>query len=126
MPLSSPILFSRLTKGVRRHMKGGLGEIMKQAQQMQANMEKARQELAAIEVLGESGGGMVKVTMNCQHQVRQIDIEPALLADDKEMLEDLIAAACNDAVGKVERTVEEKFSGLTSGMGLPPGLKLPF
>ena len=106
-------------------MKGGLGQIMKQAQQMQANMEKAQEELAALEVVGESGGGMVKVTMTCKHQVRTIDIEPALLADDKDMLEDLIAAACNDAVGKVERTVQEKFAGLTSGLGLPPGLKLP-
>ena len=107
-------------------MKGGLGQMMKQAQKMQATMEKAQQELADMEVLGESGGGMVKVTMTCKHQVRKIDIEPALLQDDKEMLEDLIAAACNDAVGKVERTVQEKLAGLTSGMGLPAGLKLPF
>ena len=107
-------------------MKGGLSQIMKQAQQMQATMEKAQEELAAMEVSGEAGGGMVKVTMTCKHQVKQIDIEPALLNDDKEMLEDLIAAACNDAVGKVERTVQEKFAGLTSGMALPAGLKLPF
>jgi DNA-binding YbaB/EbfC family protein len=107
-------------------MKGGLGQMMKQAQKMQADMEKAQQELADMEVLGESGGGMVKVTMTCKHQMRKIDIEPALLHDDKEMLEDLIAAACNDAVGKVERTVQEKLAGLTSGMGLPAGLKLPF
>lgn len=107
-------------------MKGGLGQMMKQAQQMQANMEKAQQELAAMEVQGESGGGMVKVTMTCKHQVKHIDIEPSLLQDDKEMLEDLIAAACNDAVGKVERTASEKMAGLTSGLGLPPGLKLPF
>jgi DNA-binding YbaB/EbfC family protein len=107
-------------------MKGGLGQIMKQAQQMQANMEKAQAELAAMEVTGESGGGMVKVRMTCKHQVKHIDIEPALLSDDKEMLEDLIAAACNDAVSKVESTVQDKFAGLTSGMGLPAGLKLPF
>jgi len=107
-------------------MKGGLGQIMKQAQQMQANMEKAQEELSSMEVLGEAGGGMVKVTMTCKHQVKKIDIEPALLQDDKEMLEDLIAAACNDAVAKVERTVQEKYAGLTSGMGLPAGLKLPF
>ncbi len=107
-------------------MKGGLGQIMKQAQQMQADMEKAQAELAAMEVTGESGGGMVKVRMTCKHQVKHIDIESALLNDDKEMLEDLVAAACNDAVSKVERTVQEKFAGLTSGMGLPAGLKLPF
>ncbi len=107
-------------------MKGGLGQIMKQAQQMQATMEKAQQELAGMEVVGEAGGGMVKVTMTCKHQVKQIAIEPALLADDQEMLEDLLAAACNDAVSKVERTVQDKFAGLTSGLGLPAGLKLPF
>jgi DNA-binding YbaB/EbfC family protein len=107
-------------------MKGGLGQIMKQAQQMQENMAKAQEELASMAVQGEAGGGMVKVTMTCKHQVKQIVIEPALLQDDKEMLEDLIAAACNDAASKVERTVQEKFAGLTSGMGLPAGLKLPF
>ena len=107
-------------------MKGGLGQIMKQAQQMQANMEKAQEELGQLEVTGEAGGGMVRVVMTCKHDVKQVHIEDPLLGDDKEMLEDLIAAACNDANARVKRTVEEKLAGLTSGMGLPPGFKLPF
>ena len=107
-------------------MKGGIGQLMKQAQQMQANMKKAQEEMASINVTGESGGGMVKVTMNCQHRLQAIEIDDTLIGDDKEMLEDLIVAAFNDAVSKVERTVQEKFAGLTSGMGLPPGMSLPF
>jgi DNA-binding YbaB/EbfC family protein len=107
-------------------MKGGIGQLMKQAQQMQANMKKAQEEMANMTVTGESGGGMVKVTMTCQHRLQALDIDDTLIGDDKEMLEDLIVAAFNDAVSKVERTVQEKFSGLTSGMNLPPGMNLPF
>ena len=107
-------------------MKGGLGQIMKQAQQMQANLQKAQEELASVEVMGESGGGMVKVLMTGRHDVRRVTIDPALLDDDKEMLEDLLAAAVNDAVRKVEKTVQERMSSLTQGMGLPAGMKLPF
>ena len=107
-------------------MKGGIGQLMKQAQQMQANMKKAQEEMASITVTGESGGGMVRVTMNCQHRLQALEIDDTLIGDDKEMLEDLIVAAFNDAVSKVERTVQEKFAGMTAGMGLPPGLNLPF
>jgi nucleoid-associated protein EbfC len=107
-------------------MKGQIGQLMRQAQQMQANMEKAQQELAALEVVGEAGGGMVKVTMSCRHEVRAVAIDPALLGDDREMLEELVAAAANDALRKVERTVQEKYAGMTAGLGLPGGLKLPF
>ena len=107
-------------------MKGGLGQIMKQAQQMQANMQKAQEELSRLQVTGEAGGGMVKVVMTCKHEVKSVQIEDALLDDDKDMLEDLIAAACNDANVKAQRTVEEKFAGMASGLGLPPGMKLPF
>lgn len=107
-------------------MKGQIGQLMRQAQQMQENLEKAQQELAALEVAGEAGGGMVKVTISCRHEVRSVIIDPALLGDDKEMLEDLVAAAFNDALRKVERTVQEKYSGMTSGLGLPGGMKLPF
>ena len=107
-------------------MKGGLGNLMKQAQEMQANMEKAQAELASLEVTGESGGGMVKVTMTGKHEVRRVVVDDSLLQDDKDMLEDLVAAAINDAVHKVEATTQERMSGLTSGMNLPPGMKLPF
>ena len=107
-------------------MKGQMGQLMRQAQQMQENLEKAQQELAALEVVGEAGGGMVKATMSCKHEVRAVEIDPSLLGDDKEMLEDLVAAAVNDALRKVERTVQEKYAGMTSGLGLPPGMKLPF
>ena len=103
----------------------GLGQLMKQAQQMQENMQKAQDELAALEVTGEAGGGMVKVVMSCKHDVRRLDIEDSLLQDDKEMLEDLIAAAFNDAIRKVEQTTQEKLSGLTGGLELPAGMKLP-
>jgi DNA-binding YbaB/EbfC family protein len=108
-------------------MKGGLGNIMKQAQAMQENMQKAQQELARIEVVGESGGGLVKLTMTCRHDVKSVDIDPELLGDveDKEVLEDLIAAALNDAVRKIEKTSEEKMSGLTGGLNIP-GMKMPF
>lgn len=107
-------------------MKGGIGQLMKQAQQMQAEMQKAQEEMASLTVTGESGGGMVKVTMTCKHQIRSLDIDDAALGDDKEMLEDLIVAAFNDAVRRVEETVQEKFAGMTSGLNLPAGLKLPF
>ncbi|MDJ0863719.1 MAG: YbaB/EbfC family nucleoid-associated protein [Gammaproteobacteria bacterium] len=107
-------------------MKGGLGQIMKQAQQMQANLQKAQEELASMEVAGEAGGGMVRVVMTGRHDVRRVSIDPALLEDDKEMLEDLVAAAVNDAVRKVEKTAQERMSSLTAGMGLPAGMKLPF
>ena len=102
-------------------MKGGMGNLMKQAQQMQANMEKAQQELAVLEVTGQSGGGMVKIVMTGKHDVKRVTIEDALFEDDKEMLEDLIAAAVNDAVRQVEKTSQERMSGM-----LPPGMKLPF
>lgn len=104
----------------------GLSQLMRQAQQMQENMQKAQEELASIEVEGQAGGGMVKVRMTCKYDVRGVDIEPQLLTDDKAMLEDLIAAAVNDANRKVERTVQEKLSSLTGGLSLPEGLKLPF
>lgn len=107
-------------------MKGQIGQLMRQAQQMQENLQKAQEELASLEVLGEAGGGMVKVTMSCRHDVRGLVIDPSLLGDDKEMLEDLVAAAVNDALRKVERTVQDKYAGMTSGLGLPPGMKLPF
>jgi DNA-binding YbaB/EbfC family protein len=107
-------------------MKGGIGQLMKQAQEMQANMKKAQEEMASITVIGESGAGAVRITMTCKHQVRAVDIDDTMVGDDKEMLEDLIAAAFNDAIRRVESTVQEKYSGMASGMGLPPGLKLPF
>ena len=104
----------------------GLGNLMKQAQEMQANLEKAQQEIAATEVTGESGAGMVSVVMTGRHDVRRVNIDPALLGNDKDMLEDLIAAAVNDAVQRVEAMTQEKLSGLTNGLNLPGGLKLPF
>ncbi len=107
-------------------MKNGLAGLMKQAQQMQENMQKAQEQLATIEVEGQSGAGLVKVVMTCKHDVRRVSIDPSLLADDKDMLEDLIAAAMNDAVRRVETTVQEKMSGFASGLNLPPGMKLPF
>ena len=107
-------------------MRGNLGNMMKQAQMMQENMRKMQENLASIEVEGQSGAGMVKVTMTCRHDVKRVDIDSSLIGDDKEMLEDLVAAAFNDAVRKVEATTQEKLSALTSGMGLPPGFKLPF
>jgi len=107
-------------------MKGGIGQLMKQAQEMQASMKKAQEEMASLTVTGESGAGVVRITMTCQHQVRSIEIDDSMIGDDKEMLEDLIVAAFNDAVRKVEATVQEKYSGMASGMALPPGMKLPF
>jgi hypothetical protein len=107
-------------------MKGGIGQLMKQAQQMQADMKKAQEEMGSVSVAGESGAGMVRITMTCQHQVQAVEIDDSLFGDDKEMLEDLITAAFNDAIRKVEQTVKDKFSGMAAGMGLPPGMKLPF
>lgn len=107
-------------------MKGGLGGMMKQAQQMQQNMQKAQAELATVEVDGQAGSGMVKVTMTCGYVVRRVSLDDSVLSDDKEMLEDLIVLALNDAMKKVEATTQQRMSGFTSGMGLPPGMKLPF
>lgn len=107
-------------------MKANLANIMKQAQQMQENMKAMQEQLANIEIEGQSGAGMVKVVMTCRHDVKRVSIDPSLLGDDKEMLEDLIAAAVNDAVRRVETATQEKMSGLTGGLGLPPGFKLPF
>ena len=106
-------------------MKGGLGGLMKQAQMMQDNMKKAQEQLATIEVEGQSGGGMVKVIMTCRNDVKRVSIDPGVM-DDREMLEDLFAAAVNDAVRKAEATSQEKMGSLTDGMQLPPGMKLPF
>ncbi len=105
-------------------MRGGLGNIMKQAQQMQEQMKKIQQELATLEVTGKSGGGMVTVVMTCRHDVRSVTIDPALMGDDKEVLEDLVVAAFNDAVQKAEKAVQEKMSGVAGGLNIP-GLNLP-
>ncbi|HCD05154.1 MULTISPECIES: YbaB/EbfC family nucleoid-associated protein [unclassified Methylophaga] len=102
-------------------MKGGLGNLMKQAQQMQANMQKAQEELANVEVTGQAGGGMVQITMTGKHDVKRVSIEDSLFQDDKDMLEDLIAAAVNDAVRQVEKTTQERMAGM-----MPPGMKMPF
>jgi nucleoid-associated protein EbfC len=107
-------------------MKGGLGGLMKQAQLMQQNMQKAQTELATVEVEGQAGSGLVKVTMTCAHEVRRVSLDDSVLSDDKEMLEDLIVLAVNDALKKVEATTQQRMSGFTAGMGLPPGMKLPF
>jgi DNA-binding YbaB/EbfC family protein len=107
-------------------MKGGMGNLMKQAQQMQENMKRAQAELANIEVEGQAGSGMVKVTMTCQHQVKRVQIDDSLMNDDREMLEDLIVTAMNDAVRNVEAKTQERMGGLMSGLPLPPGMKLPF
>ena len=107
-------------------MKGQLGGLMKQAQQMQENMKKMQEQLASTEVEGQSGAGLVKVVMTCRHDVKRITIDESVLKDDKEMLEDLIAAAVNDAVRRVESTVQEKMAGVTAGLPLPPGFKMPF
>ncbi|QDF96075.1 YbaB/EbfC family nucleoid-associated protein [Azoarcus sp. DD4] len=106
-------------------MKGGIAGLMKQAQQMQDNMKKMQDQLASVEVEGQSGAGMVKVVMTCKHDVRRVSIDDSVM-DDKEMLEDLVAAALNDAVRKVESTTQEKMAGFTAGLNLPPGFKLPF
>lgn len=107
-------------------MKGGLGGLMKQAQQMQANMKKAQAELATMEVEGQAGSGLVKVTMTCAHEVRRVQISDSLLSDDKEMLEDLIVAAMNDAAKHAAAMSQQKMSGFTAGMNLPPGMNFPF
>jgi nucleoid-associated protein EbfC len=107
-------------------MKGGLGNLMRQAQQMQENMQKAQAELANLEVTGESGAGMVKVVLNGRHEAKKVTIEPKLVSEDLEMLEDLVAAAINDASRKIEERSKEKYADLMSGMNLPPGVKLPF
>ncbi len=106
--------------------KGGMGNIMKQAQAMQEKMQRAQEEIARLEVTGEAGAGMVKVTMAGNHNVRRISIDDSLMQDDKEMLEDLIAAAINDAVRRVEETSKERMASVTGGMQLPPGFKMPF
>ena len=108
-------------------MKGNIGNMMKQAQQLQANMQRAQAEIAQLEVTGEAGGGMAKVVMTGKHEVRRVSLDPSIVSsDDKDMLEDLVAAAVNDAVRKAESTSQEKMSGLMGGMPLPPGMKLPF
>ncbi len=107
-------------------MKNQLAGLMKQAQKMQDDMKKAQDELANVEVEGQSGAGMVKVTMTCKYDVKRVLIDPSLLADDKDMLEDLVAAAVNDAVRSVEATSSERMSGLTAGMNMPAGFKMPF
>tara|TARA_B100000676_G_C17869505_1_gene727833 strand:- start:411 stop:734 length:324 start_codon:yes stop_codon:yes gene_type:complete len=107
-------------------MKGGIGNLMKQAQKMQADLQKAQEELAKTKISGESGGGLVKIIINGKHEVCKVEIDDSLMGDDKEMLEDLIAAAVNDAVHKFEDFSKEQMSAATSGLNLPPGIKLPF
>jgi DNA-binding YbaB/EbfC family protein len=107
-------------------MKGGLGNLMKQAQKMQEDLQRAQAEIAAMEVTGQSGGGLVSVVMTGRHDVKRVSIDDSLMKDDKEMLEDLIAAAVNDAVRKVETESRERMESITRGMALPPGMKLPF
>ena len=107
-------------------MRGNFGNMMKQAQQLQASMQKAQEEIAALEVSGEAGGGMVKVTVNGRHEVKRVQIEPSLMGDDREMLEDLVAAAMNDAVHKADAAGQAKMASLMGGLQLPPGMKLPF
>ena len=107
-------------------MKGQLAGLMKQAQQMQESIKKVQEQLASTEVEGQSGAGMVKVVMTCRHDVKRVTIDESLLKEDKDMLEDLVAAAVNDAVRRVESTVQEKMAGVTAGLPLPPGFKMPF
>ncbi len=107
-------------------MKNQLAGLMQQAQKMQENMKRLQEELAQTEVEGQSGAGMVKVTMTCKYQVRRVSIDPSLVGDDRDMLEDLVAAACNDAVRRVEETTQQKMAAVTAGMPMPPGFKLPF
>ena len=107
-------------------MKGGLGALMKQAQQMQENMRRVQEELATIEIEGQSGAGLVKVRMTCKFAVKQVTIDPTLLSEDKDMLDDLVMAAMNDAVAKAEATTQAKMAGFASGLNLPPGMNLPF
>jgi hypothetical protein len=107
-------------------MKGGIGALMKQAQQMQENMKRVQEELATIEVEGQAGAGLVKVVMTCKHAVKRVSIDPSLLGEDKDMLEDLVMAAMNDAVAKGEATAQAKMAGFAQGLNLPPGMGLPF
>ena len=107
-------------------MKGAMGNLMKQAQKMQEDMQKAQEEVANLEVEGQAGGGMVKVVMNGRHEIRKVTLDDSLMDDDKEMIEDLLAAAVNDAVRRVEQQTQEKMSGVTAGLNLPGGMKLPF
>lgn len=107
-------------------MKGGIGNLMKQAQLMQENMKKLQEQLGTMEVEGQAGSGMVKVVMSGRHEVKRVTLDPRALSDDREMLEDLIAAAVNDAVRKIETVTQEKMAAATAGLPLPPGLKLPF
>ena len=107
-------------------MKGAMGNLMKQAQKMQEDMQKAQEEVANLEVEGQAGGGMVKVVMNGRHEIRKVTLDDSLMQDDKEMVEDLLAAAVNDAVRHVEQQTQEKMSGVTAGLNLPGGMKLPF
>lgn len=107
-------------------MKGGMAELMKQAQKLQEEMQKAQEELARAEVTGESGAGLVKVVMTGRHDVKSVSIDPSLMSEDREVLEDLIAAAVNDAVRRVEENQQERMSGMGSKMGVPPGFKMPF
>lgn len=104
----------------------GMGDMMKKAQKMQEEMQKAQEEIARLEVTGEAGAGLIKVTMTGRHDVRKVDIDPSLMTEDKDILEDLLAAAVNDAVRRVEDNQKERMSGMASGMGLPPGFKMPF
>ena len=107
-------------------MKGGLSDLMKQAQEMQANLQKAQEEMANLEVTGQAGGGMVQVVMNGRHEARRVTIDDSLMGDDKEMLEDLVAAAINDAARQLEKESQERMANLAGGMNLPPGFKMPF
>ena len=107
-------------------MKGGLGALMKQAQQMQENMKRVQEELGAIEVEGQAGAGLVKVLMTCKYAVKRVTIDPSLVGEDKDMLEDLVMAAMNDAVAKAEATTQAKMAGFAQGLNLPPGMSLPF
>ena len=107
-------------------MKGAMGNLMKQAQKMQEDMQKAQQEVANMEVEGQAGGGMVKVVMNGRHEIRRVELDDSLMQDDKEMIEDLLAAEVNDAVRRVEQQTQEKMAGITAGLNLPGGMKLPF
>lgn len=107
-------------------MRGNMGQLMKQAQMMQENMRRMQEQLASMEVEGQAGGGTVKVVMTCKHEVKRVSIDPSLSGDEREMLEDLMTAAFNDAARRVDATVAEKMGGVTAGLGLPPGMKLPF
>jgi hypothetical protein len=107
-------------------MKGGLGGMLKQAQKLQEEFKQKQESLAQEEVTGEAGAGMVRITMTGKHEVKRVEIDPSLLSDDKEMLEDLVAAACNDAAHRIDASTKERMAGVTAGLNLPPGMKLPF